>query len=181
VTSPTIAPPPRSLPARLLACSIYISRCEGKLGAIQRSWATAARKMKRQSGVGDLGRSSRGQMGRELRVSFCFILLFPFRYPVPPAPFTSTSYLIFDPSIYPSTSHLLICPPCKCRNAHYPPHSHSGLTTHLVRRGTLTITYPRDENPSKETFGVGARIDVPVGRLHEVWMGGKGCEYVIGE
>ncbi|KAF7511387.1 hypothetical protein GJ744_004576 [Endocarpon pusillum] len=66
-------------------------------------------------------------------------------------------------------------------NAHYPPHSHSGLTTHLIRRGTLTITYPRDEHPKKETFGVRARIDVPAGKEHEVWMGGEGCDYVIGE
>ncbi|OAL25349.1 hypothetical protein AYO22_05226 [Fonsecaea multimorphosa] len=58
--------------------------------------------------------------------------------------------------------------------AHYPPHSHSGLTTHLIRRGSLTITYPEDVSPTKETFGVGARIDVPAGKLHEVWMGEEG-------
>ncbi|KAL2045431.1 hypothetical protein ABVK25_012116 [Lepraria finkii] len=40
-------------------------------------------------------------------------------------------------------------------NAHYPPHSHSCLTPHLVRRGSLTITHPKDERPTKETFGVG--------------------------
>lgn len=59
-------------------------------------------------------------------------------------------------------------------NAHYPPHSHSGLTTHLIRRGSLTITYPRDPSPAKETFGVGARVDVPAGKVHEVWMGDEG-------
>ncbi|OAP63840.1 hypothetical protein AYL99_03067 [Fonsecaea erecta] len=59
-------------------------------------------------------------------------------------------------------------------HAHYPPHSHSGLTTHLIRRGSLTITYPEDGNPTKETFGVGARIDVPAGKVHEVWMGEEG-------
>ncbi|KIW83249.1 hypothetical protein Z517_02494 [Fonsecaea pedrosoi CBS 271.37] len=58
--------------------------------------------------------------------------------------------------------------------AHYPPHQHLGLTTHLIRRGTLTITYPDDANPTKETFGVGARIDVPAGKTHEVWMGEEG-------
>jgi hypothetical protein len=66
-------------------------------------------------------------------------------------------------------------------NAHYPPHSHRGLTTHLIRKGSLTITYPDDENPIKETFGVGSRLDVAAGRRHEVWVGGEGCEYVIGE
>lgn len=43
------------------------------------------------------------------------------------------------------------------------------------------MTYPMDENPTKETFGVGARIDVPAGKVHEVWIGAEGCEYVIGE
>jgi len=66
-------------------------------------------------------------------------------------------------------------------NAHYPPHAHSGLTTHLIRKGGLTITYPKDKDATKETFGVGARIDVPAGKVHEVWMGEEGCEYVIGE
>lgn len=33
----------------------------------------------------------------------------------------------------------------------------------------------------KEAFGAGARIDVPAGKLHEVWMGPEGSEYVIGE
>lgn len=38
----------------------------------------------------------------------------------------------------------------------------------------MTITYPKDPNPTKETFGVGARIDVPAGKVHEVWMGDEG-------
>jgi hypothetical protein len=67
------------------------------------------------------------------------------------------------------------------RNAYYPPHSHSGLTTHLILKGQLTITYPDDENPIKETFGVGSRVDVDASRRHEVWMGDEGCTYVIGE
>ncbi|KAF2099541.1 hypothetical protein NA57DRAFT_75040 [Rhizodiscina lignyota] len=66
-------------------------------------------------------------------------------------------------------------------NAYYPPHSHSGLTTHLILRGDLTITYPKDKEPAKETFGPGARVDVDAGRQHEVWMGSEGCTYVIGE
>ena len=67
------------------------------------------------------------------------------------------------------------------RNAHYPPHSHSGLTTHLITAGELTITYPKDASPTKETFSRGARVDVDAGRVHEVWMGSSGCTYVIGE
>ncbi len=90
-------------------------------------------------------------------------------FPPPPFPFPSL------PSVDPLAD-------MHCHsNAHYAPHSHHGLTTHLIRRGTFTITYPKDERPTKETFGVGSRIDVGAGRVHEVWMGGEGCEYVIGE
>jgi hypothetical protein len=55
------------------------------------------------------------------------------------------------------------------------------LTTHLILSGELTITYPRDANPEKTTYGVGDRIDVDAGRVHEVWIGKEGCTYVIGE
>ena len=65
--------------------------------------------------------------------------------------------------------------------AHYTPHSHRGLTTHLILRGELTITYPEDDKPEKTTHGVGERIDVAARRIHEVWMGREGCTYVIGE
>lgn len=71
------------------------------------------------------------------------------------------------------------------RNAHYPPHTHGEVTTHLIRRGKFTVTYPEENSATggvkKETFGPGARIDVPAGKLHEVWIGPGGCEYVIGE
>jgi hypothetical protein len=67
------------------------------------------------------------------------------------------------------------------RNAHYSPHTHSGLTTHLILKGQLTITYPEDDDPRKEAFRVGSRIDVDANRVHEVWIGEEGCTYVIGE
>lgn len=66
-------------------------------------------------------------------------------------------------------------------NAHYPPHSHSGLTTHLVLAGELMLWYPNESDSEKVTYGVGSRIDVAAGRVHEVWMGTQGCKYVIGE
>jgi len=66
-------------------------------------------------------------------------------------------------------------------NAHYAPHKHSGLTTHLILRGELTITYPKDKEQKRETFRPGTRLDVDAGREHEVWMGSEGCTYVIGE
>lgn len=31
------------------------------------------------------------------------------------------------------------------RNAHYPPHTHSTLTTHLILRGSLTIHFPQND------------------------------------
>ncbi|PKS09146.1 hypothetical protein jhhlp_003760 [Lomentospora prolificans] len=66
-------------------------------------------------------------------------------------------------------------------NAYYSAHSHSGLTTHLILRGELTITYPKDDVPEKTTHKEGERIDVDAGRTHEVWVGREGCTYVIGE
>ncbi|GIZ39973.1 hypothetical protein CKM354_000333200 [Cercospora kikuchii] len=66
-------------------------------------------------------------------------------------------------------------------NAHYPPHSHAGLTTHLILAGELTITYPDDANPRQETFGPGSRLDVDANRRHEVFVSSAGCTYVIGE
>ncbi|WPG97531.1 Hypothetical protein R9X50_00030800 [Acrodontium crateriforme] len=66
-------------------------------------------------------------------------------------------------------------------NAYYAPHEHSNRTTHLIMKGELTISYPDDEKPTKETFGVGGRIDVDANRRHEVWIGPEGCTYVIGE
>jgi hypothetical protein len=75
----------------------------------------------------------------------------------------------------------------RIRNGYYSPHSHGGLTTHLIRRGTFTVAYPEDNarlhngEVKKETFGPGSCIDVPAGKVHEVWIGDEGCEYVIGE
>ncbi|KAH6630276.1 hypothetical protein B0J18DRAFT_463150 [Chaetomium sp. MPI-SDFR-AT-0129] len=70
-------------------------------------------------------------------------------------------------------------------SAYYPPHSHSSLTTHVILRGQLTIAYPEDgdaeQRKVRTTYGVGDRVDVDAGRVHEVWMGGEGCTYVIGE
>ena len=67
------------------------------------------------------------------------------------------------------------------RNTHYSPHSHSGLTTHLILNGSLAITYPGEKNAEEVTYGVGDRIDVDAGKVHEVWIGPEGCTYVIGE
>ncbi|KAF1925316.1 uncharacterized protein M421DRAFT_103214 [Didymella exigua CBS 183.55] len=66
-------------------------------------------------------------------------------------------------------------------NAHYPPHKHSGKTTHLLLSGTLTMQYPHDPAAKKETLRPGQRWDVDAGKVHQVWIGPEGCTYVIGE
>ncbi|KAI0458527.1 hypothetical protein F5B21DRAFT_460034 [Xylaria acuta] len=66
-------------------------------------------------------------------------------------------------------------------NAYYSPHSHNGLTTHLIVDGQLTITYPEDANPSKTTYSAGDRVDADARRSHEVWIGPQGCTMAIGE
>ncbi|OAL45427.1 hypothetical protein IQ07DRAFT_614838 [Pyrenochaeta sp. DS3sAY3a] len=66
-------------------------------------------------------------------------------------------------------------------NAHYPPHKHNDATTHLVLKGSITYTYPDDAEPKTITIGPGARWDVEENKVHEVWVGGEGCTYVIGE
>jgi hypothetical protein len=55
------------------------------------------------------------------------------------------------------------------------------LTTHLILKGELTITYPKEKDAEKKTYNVGDRIDVEAGRVHEGWTGPEGCTYVIGE
>ncbi|KZV81570.1 hypothetical protein EXIGLDRAFT_779563 [Exidia glandulosa HHB12029] len=65
--------------------------------------------------------------------------------------------------------------------AYYKPHRHDGLTTHLILSGELHVQFPEDEEPKKQTFGAGARVDVAPNRLHEVWVGKDGCTMVIGE
>jgi hypothetical protein len=71
--------------------------------------------------------------------------------------------------------------PCSTRNSHYAPHSHKGLTTHVILSGELTISYPKEKDAVKKTYGLGDRVDVEAERVHEVWMGREGCTYVIGE
>lgn len=67
------------------------------------------------------------------------------------------------------------------RNTHYPPHSHAALTTHLIIEGSITLWYPQEKDSQKQVYGIGSRIDVDAGRVHEVQVGGSGCTMVIGE
>ena len=58
---------------------------------------------------------------------------------------------------------------------------HSVLTTHLIISGSLTITYPDDPEPTKQTVGLGERLDIAADRKHEVWISNQGCTSTIGE
>ncbi|KAI9163257.1 hypothetical protein HJFPF1_04859 [Paramyrothecium foliicola] len=65
-------------------------------------------------------------------------------------------------------------------NRHYTPHAHDDLSAHLVLEGEMTVLFPDDGNPKKKTYGPGERVDIGIGRLHEVWIGKDGCVSVIG-
>lgn len=45
----------------------------------------------------------------------------------------------------------------------------------------MTLWYPQEDDNQKQVYGVGSRIDVDAGRVHEVMIGGSGCTMVIGE
>lgn len=61
--------------------------------------------------------------------------------------------------------------------AAYPPHTHPGLSAHVVLEGEITIA----TDGESRTFGPGARFDVPPGQLHSGRAGPTGCVYVVGE
>ena len=68
------------------------------------------------------------------------------------------------------------------RNAYFPPHSYAVLTAHLILEGEMTIRYlGDDQNSEKKTFREQERFDVEAGKVHEVWTGGQGCTYLVGE
>jgi len=62
---------------------------------------------------------------------------------------------------------------------HYPPHTHSMLTTHYIIQGEIRM---KDyvTNVDKR-YQVGDRCDVGANARHEAWAGSEGCTYVIGE
>jgi quercetin dioxygenase-like cupin family protein len=61
--------------------------------------------------------------------------------------------------------------------AHYPDHTHEGLTAHIVLEGEITLAV----NGTSRTFRAGERCDVPAGATHSAFVGPQGCRYVIGE
>ena len=61
--------------------------------------------------------------------------------------------------------------------AHYPDHTHSGITAHIVLEGEITVT----SEGKTEKYGPSDRFDVPAGSVHSADIGPEGCRYMIGE
>jgi len=62
-------------------------------------------------------------------------------------------------------------------HAHYPDHTHPGLTAHIILSGEMTLTM----GGISKTYRVGDRCDVPQGAVHSARMGPNGCRYLVGE
>jgi quercetin dioxygenase-like cupin family protein len=62
-------------------------------------------------------------------------------------------------------------------NAHYPDHTHTDETAHIVLSGEMTLTM----GGQTRTVRVGERCDVPAGTVHSARTGPAGCRYLIGE
>jgi len=61
--------------------------------------------------------------------------------------------------------------------AHYPDHTHAGLTAHIILDGEMTLTM----DGKSQTYRAGDRCDVPAGAIHSAKMGPAGCRYLVGE
>ena len=62
-------------------------------------------------------------------------------------------------------------------NAHYPDHTHAGLTAHIILDGEMTVTI----HGAAETYRPGDRFNIPAKTMHAARMGSSGCRYLIGE
>lgn len=62
-------------------------------------------------------------------------------------------------------------------HAHYPDHTHAGLTAHIILDGEMTLTMSGES----KTYRLGDRCDVPAGAVHSARMGPHGCRYLVGE
>ena len=65
-------------------------------------------------------------------------------------------------------------------NSYYSPHAHDELSAHLVLEGEMTVLFHDEKEAGKRSYGPGERVDIGIGRLHEVWIGKDGCVSVIG-
>lgn len=62
-------------------------------------------------------------------------------------------------------------------HAHYPDHTHAGLTAHIILDGEMTLAMAGES----KAYRVGDRCDVPAGAVHSARMGPRGCRYLVGE
>jgi hypothetical protein len=44
----------------------------------------------------------------------------------------------------------------------------------------MIVLFDNDKEAGKRSFGPGERVDIGIGRTHEVWIGKDGCVSVIG-
>ena len=62
-------------------------------------------------------------------------------------------------------------------HAHYPDHTHTSETAHIILDGEMSLTMAGQSR----TYCSGERCDVPAGAVHSARMGPQGCRYLIGE
>lgn len=62
-------------------------------------------------------------------------------------------------------------------DSHYPDHTHSVETAHIILEGEMTLTM----EGRSATYRAGQRCDVPAGTVHAAHIGPAGCRYLIGE
>jgi hypothetical protein len=91
----------------------------------------------------------------------------------------------FEPHTHRGAASLLDTNMCSLPlSLDFQPESRPVATTHFILDGLLTIAYPHHPDPNVRgqqfTYGVGDRIDVPAGRIYELWAGPWGCTRVIG-
>src|ERR1700733_15267498 len=61
--------------------------------------------------------------------------------------------------------------------AHYPDHTHPGLTAHVILEGEMILTM----DGKSRTFRAGDRCDVPAGATNSAKMRRRGCRLLVGE
>lgn len=60
---------------------------------------------------------------------------------------------------------------------HYPPHTHSEISAHIILEGNMELTVEGKRND----LNPGDRFDVPANAVHDATIGARGCTYLIGE
>lgn len=61
-------------------------------------------------------------------------------------------------------------------DTHYAPHVDPHNSTIHILSGSMDV---RLEDGERFTYSVGDQIDIPIGMVHEAWVGAEGCGYTI--